>query len=348
MLFQNKPVLYLQLLNQSMRYMAVQPKTQSIVDCDEVFFENNILEDGEIVNPSLLETRLNALVQEKKWKKANTQILVLNDFVTVREVEVPIQLEANEIKEYLDLHMNQSIRMPFEKPSYDYTVYDQNEEFHKLTLTAYPSEKVAEYQDILQKAGLKPDVADIAALSLYRVAKKQALIPEEADTHIMILQWNPADVSITVFNQDRPTFNRHSQNDTLFNSFEHTPNGEWIWTETEMELEMSIEEQLNSLERFLDFYQYSVLNGEGSISEIILTGYYPDLENLKSRIAERFLIDTQLLKLPDGITQPYGALYGLTLREKNGKKEKKQKKKKDHDRGKRNEDDREEDNNDAS
>ena len=345
MLFQNKPLLYLQLLHQSMRYMDVQPKDHSIIECDEIFFENNILEDGEIVNPSLLETRLNALVQEKKWKKALTYILVLNDFVTVREVDVPIQLEENEISEYLDLHMNQSIRMPFDKPSYDYTIHGQNEAYHHLTLTAYPSEKVTAYQTILQRAGLKPEVADIAALSLYRVAKEQVLVPEEAAAHTMILQWNPGDVSITVFNQDRPTFNRHSQNDALMNAFRQTQSGEYIWTETDAELEMSNEDQLNALERFLDFYQYSVLSGEGSIDEIILTGYYPHLEDLRNRINERFSIDTQLLALPKGIKQSFGALYGLTLREKYNPKENIQKKK-DRKRKMKHNNGAEEDNND--
>lgn len=37
-------------------------------------------------------------------------LLVLNDFVTVHDIEVPIQLEEDEIRDYLNLHMNQFIR----------------------------------------------------------------------------------------------------------------------------------------------------------------------------------------------------------------------------------------------
>lgn len=68
MFFQNKPLIYLQLYNQSLRYMAVHSKNHTVLEYDEIFFESNVIEDGEIVNRSLLETRMSALVQEKKWK----------------------------------------------------------------------------------------------------------------------------------------------------------------------------------------------------------------------------------------------------------------------------------------
>lgn len=40
---------------------------------------------------------------------AKASLLVLNDFVTVHDIEVPIQLEEDEIRDYLNLHMNQFI-----------------------------------------------------------------------------------------------------------------------------------------------------------------------------------------------------------------------------------------------
>lgn len=68
MFFQNKPLIYLQLYNQSLRYMAVHSKNHTVIKYDEIFFESNMIEDGEIFNQSLLETRLSTLVQEKNGK----------------------------------------------------------------------------------------------------------------------------------------------------------------------------------------------------------------------------------------------------------------------------------------
>lgn len=68
MLFKTKPTLYLQLLDSSIRYMAVHPSNHTIIEQNELLFDGNLLEDGEIVNQSLLETRLSALIQEKNGR----------------------------------------------------------------------------------------------------------------------------------------------------------------------------------------------------------------------------------------------------------------------------------------
>lgn len=318
MFLNSKPLLYLQLLDRSLRYLAIHPKNHSIIDKGKIIFDTNILEDGRIINTSLLETRLDALVKEKKWKNAKAHILLLNDFVTIRDENVPSQLTSSEVRDYLELHINQSIRIPIENPKFDFGIIGKNEYEQKIFIIAYPSDAVNLYQNILQNVSLKPTVADISALSLYRVAEQRGTIKKDKDHHTLLLEWNPYDLSIMVFNQDRPTFNRHSQSPRLSESWELTHQGEWIWRQTNLELETMLEDQLNGLERFLDFYQYSILDGNGSISEIILTGYYPNLNALKERLNSRFALDVSLLNMPKDIDQHFSALYGLTLREETG------------------------------
>ena len=330
MLFKTKPSLYLQLLESSIRYLAVHPTNYTIIEQDELLFDGAILEDGEIVNQALLETRLNALVLEKNWKNAKATILILNELVIVREIEVPIQLDEDEIPDYLNIHMNETIRMPFDNPSFEYIISGRDEDrgMIDLILIAYPKEKIRQYQDILQNVSLKPDVADVASLSIYRVADSQALIQKGVNQHTMILQWNPTDVSYTVFNQEKPIFKRNTDQGTIAQSFEQTADGEWRWIASEAELEIHIADQLTNLGRFLDFYRYSVLDGEVGVSNIILTGSYPHLEDLQKRIAETLNLKVELLDLPTGISQPYGALYGLTLRGNNKSKDEKKGRKK--------------------
>ncbi len=85
---------------------------------------------------------------------------------------------------------------------------------------------------------------------------------------------------------------------------------------------MAQNEQLNGLERFLDFYSYSVLQGEGRVTEVILTGYYPDLEVIKQKLLDRFSIKVSILDLPLGIDQSFDVLYGLSLKEDKQKEKK--------------------------
>lgn len=312
MFFNSKPLLYLQLLDRSIRYLAIHAKNGSIVDKGEIIFDTLALDDGEIVNHALLETRLDALVKEKKWKNAKTHILLSNKFVVLREETIPAQLVRSEIKDYLNLHIGQSIRIPYDDPVFDYQVTERNETEQKLFILAYPGRKIKESQEILQKVSLKPVVADITSLGLYRVAEKEALIDKEA--HTLILEWNTYETAFMVYYQERPTFFRQSQSSDLSESWERNVEGEWIWKYSPEELDMALNDQLNGLERFLDFYSYSVLQGEGSVTEIILTGYYPSLEEIKDKLLDRFSLKVSILNLPGNIDQSFDALYGLSLK----------------------------------
>ncbi|MDN6295737.1 MAG: pilus assembly protein PilM [Alkalibacterium sp.] len=325
MLFDSKPLIYFQLLDQSLRYLALDPKNHTIIDKDEIVFETTILEDGKITNIPLLETRLDALVKEKKWKNAKAHFLLLNDFVAVREETVPLQLTPSEIKDYLSLHINQSIRLPFDNPIFDFQLIEKNEDGQRVVIIAYPKEFVKQYQTILQNVSLKPVVADISALCFYRVAEKQNLIDQNQKNHSLVLEWNPSELSIMVFNNDAPTFNRHSRSQRIAGNWEIDSNGKWTWKSSENERDMMLEDQLDGLERFLDFYRYSVLDGKGSVKQIILTGHYPDLEEVKGYLSDRFEASVQLLELPDTLGQSFGALYGLSLKEGNVKVKRKTK-----------------------
>lgn len=322
MLFSSKPLLYLQLLDRSLRYLALDPKDHSVIDQNEIVFETTIVREGKITNVPLLETRLDALVKEKKWKNAKTHILLLNDFITVREETVPVQLTPSEVKDYLSLHINQSIRLPFDNPKFDFEITEKNESEQHIVILAYPGEYVRQYHDILQNASLKPVVADIAALCFHRLADKQGLIDQQPENHSLILEWNPYDHSIMVFNQDTPKFNRHSRSSRIEENWKLDKKGKWTWQNSETELDEMLEDQLNGLERFLDFYRYSVLDGEGSVTDIILTGHYPDLMDLKSRLSERFAAAVHLMDIPDSLGQSFGALYGLSLKDSKSKSKK--------------------------
>lgn len=312
MFFNSKPLLYLQLLDRSIRYLAVHATNGSIVDKGEIIFDTLALDDGEIANHALLETRLDALVKEKKWKNAKTHILLANKFVVLREETIPAQLVRSEIKDYLNLHIGQSIRIPYDDPVFDFQVTERDEVEQKVFILAYPSKKIEEYKKMLQKVSLKPTVADINSLGLYRIAEKNGLIDES--THTLILEWNPHETTFMVYHQDRPTFFRQSQSTESIDSWERGAEDEWIWKYAPEELTVFINDQLNGIERFLDFYSYSVLQGEGSVREIILAGYYPDLEEIKQELLKRFSVNVTILTLPTGMDQAFDGLYGLSLK----------------------------------
>ncbi|MEY8292364.1 pilus assembly protein PilM [Carnobacteriaceae bacterium 52-44] len=170
------------------------------MDKGKLVFDTNILEDGCIVNAPLLETRLDALVKEmEKCKNAEVHILLLNDFVTIREENIPSQLTPSEVRDYLELPISQSIRISIENPKFDFGIIEKNEYEQKIFIIAYSDDAVNLYQNILQNVSLKPTVADVSALSLYRVANRRGTIKKDKDHHTLLLEWNPYDLSIMVF-----------------------------------------------------------------------------------------------------------------------------------------------------
>lgn len=137
MFFNSKPVLYLQLLDRSLQYsiFSYSFKNHSFIDKGKLVFDTNILEDGCIVNAPLLETRLDALVKEmEKCKNAEVHILLLNDFVTIREENIPSQLTPSEVRDYLELPISQSIRISIENPKFDFGIIEKTNTNRKFLL----------------------------------------------------------------------------------------------------------------------------------------------------------------------------------------------------------------------
>ncbi|WP_368646308.1 type IV pilus biogenesis protein PilM [Alkalibacterium putridalgicola] len=323
-----KPSLYMQFMEKSIRYIVMDSQNKSLLEKNEIVFDSAIIQEGKVVNKQLLETRLEVLVKEKKWKKAPVSIMLPDDLVTIRNEEIPAQLNRAEVDEYLNLHINESIRLPFEDAKIDYELTNQTEDNQTVFLVAYPSEQISALKEILEKAKLKPVVADISSLSLYRLVNGDESISTESDDHLLLLQWNPTDYSMTVFNDDIPQFNRHTRSQRLADMWRLTETGEYEWKGSEEAQEDIMDEQINMLERFLEFYQYTVMDGERSISHIVLSGYYPDLEHVKAALIDRLTLPIHTLTLPDDIGPTDAALLGLTLKKKAKDVKKKDKAKK--------------------
>lgn len=83
------------------------------------------------------------------------------------------------------------------------------------------------------------------------------------------------DHTIMVFHRDLPKFSRHSRIARLVDFVEIGPEGEWVWKDDQESFEETITDMLDVLERLLEFYRYSVMNGQGGVTDIVLAGDFP-------------------------------------------------------------------------
>lgn len=310
MLFNNKPDLFIMFKDKSILYMIYDEQKKQILEHDQIVLDLPVLIEGKLTNEHLIQKRLELLVQEKKLKKAKVHFILPDHFSMIRKEEVPVQLEENEIKDYISLHLNGSIRLPFDSPKVDFQIIEKTEEKQWILLTAFPNEQIKTFQSLFESVNLQAEVADLSYLSVYRAFKALETNDQKND-HLLMIQWHPFDSSLTVFYNDIPQFNRHTNFPRVAQSWEQNSKGIWEWTGSEAELEIVIEDQLNAIDRFLDFYKYSVMNGEKMVTKILLTGDYPKLSYLHERLEERVDIQLSKFELPSDFDQSFAPLYGL-------------------------------------
>ena len=328
MLFQKKPLLYFEFLERRIRYLVMDAQSRTVLEQNEILFDTEILHEGRVIKPSFLENRLNALVIEKKWKNAQTAILLPDDFVIVREEKIPAQLAPSEIKAYVALHMGQLIRSPFKETRFHFELLEVGDMEQTILLMLYPQEVIFQYESLLQKVTLNPVSADISSLCLYRTILQQNDLQQSPDEHVMVLQWSPVDHTIMVFHQNLPKFSRHSRLARLVDLWDVTKEGEWIWKDDQDSFEEAITDVLDVLERLLEFYRYSVMNGHGGVTDIFLTGDFPYLEKVREQLSQRFFLPIHILQASEEISSKFLPLYGLASKEKHAAAPKKDAQKK--------------------
>ncbi|MFC6465658.1 type IV pilus biogenesis protein PilM [Marinilactibacillus sp. GCM10026970] len=325
MLFKKKNTLFLLFKDKSIQYMIVDAQKKDILEHDFLLMDVPVLIEGKLTNESLVQKRLELFVREKKLRNAKVHLILPDHFTIIRKEEVPIQLEESEIKDYLYLHLNSKIRLPIDKPKIDFQVINQLSDSKELLLVAYPDELVQSFQKLVESLQLYPEVADFSYLSVYRVFKQFNASDISEEDHLLLIQWHPFDSSLTVFHRDTPQFNRQTNFQRVVQNWEQKADGSWVWIGTPEELDIVIEEQINSIERYLDFYKYSIMNGEKMITSILLTGDFPDFEYLFEKIKNRIDIPLSQLKLPSEFSKEFAPLLGLTIKKPAVKYKKKRK-----------------------
>ncbi|MDL4841673.1 type IV pilus biogenesis protein PilM [Aquibacillus rhizosphaerae] len=279
-----------------LRYMvSKQPSVEGIVDYGEVFLDADIIEDGKLINREAFLKVLETLVKENKWKGKRLAFCVPDSFVTIREQLVPKELTKEEMRSYINMELEESIRLPFSNPVIDFVIVGEENNQSKILLFAYPKDRMADFVQLFDKVGMKPVVADLSALSIYRLYSHLDLSSQ--NEHLLSIQWGKDANVLTAFNFNKPIFTRYIKS-SLNKS-------DWRWSEDESdiywvgeadELEQVRNEQLVTIERFMDFYQYSVMDGNHQITKMLLSGDFPNLPLIKKEIEERYNLPVETME----------------------------------------------------
>ncbi|MGD6853797.1 type IV pilus biogenesis protein PilM [Bacillus infantis] len=254
--------------------------------CEERFLPNGIIREGRIQDFETLSSILEECVSDWKIKKRHISFLVPDPFIIIRKLDIPEDVTSEEIKGYLYMELGTSIHLPFEDPVFDFAPLQEESEKRQILLFAAPEEVVNEYVSLFEDAGLRPAAADISCLALYRLYYEYDL--PAPDEHLMMVQFDAQQVNVSIFEGHEPVFMRHLMIDADHDKWEAEPGSGLVYKGDKSEVLLPLEDIYKELDRVMNFYRYSLNQGNKQITKILADGDHPWMGDIRSILAERF------------------------------------------------------------
>ncbi|WP_010099164.1 type IV pilus biogenesis protein PilM [Ornithinibacillus scapharcae] len=288
--------------NHVLRYSYHKHATlESLVDKGEVDLPPGTIKDGVIENKELLSKVLTKLIKKKRWKKKELFFCLPDDSVVIREITIPMSLTHEEAISYLHHQLGTSFHLPFANPAITIEFLEENEQEREILLYAYPKDKIVAFEEVFREVGLKPLVADLTSLSVYRYYYKRY---RQENDHVLHIQWNWNALIVTVFHHHKAIFTRYLKLNL---------NG-YPYDLSKKEIEEAIGQNTIEINRLIDFYQYSISNGQANISLVLLSGDFPYLDEVKKKLKESLIPEVFTFSDSDEELR-YLDVFGLALKQ---------------------------------
>lgn len=278
----------------------------------------NLIENGKILDEPDFFEFMKETVQEWGIRGRNVRFFVPQSLIILREVEIPEDVTKENVKQYIEFEIGNTIHFPFKNPIID--VYSDISKDRKVTVLAAPENELLKYTSIFADVSLKPTVAEIQPLGIYRYfIHKQADIQEEKV--YMIVEYNLSSVNVSIFHDHKVEFLRHQPLTASKDFWEYNEEtGTFNFTGDEMRYQGEVDDQLNEIDRLMNFYRFSIHQGEKQVNELIVVGDTPYLEKITNLIRQRYpSIGTTMLQPEEQlngerIDQQFIPALGLALR----------------------------------
>lgn len=304
------------------RYMECESTgLQGVTNFGEKFLPLGVIEEGKVKDPTTLELILDELVRDNRWKNKTLYFCVPDASVVIRPQLVSLDLAEEEIKGYLYMQLGDQIHLPFERPVFDFKLLGEKDGQQEILMFAYPEDRVQTFEEVFKEADLKPVVADLSSLSLYRLY--YSLDKAKQKDHLLSIQWNVDSIVLTVFHECRPQFIRYMRTSLDGEFWQEAEDGDsgLAWIGEKSDLEGYEQDQLREVERIMSFYRFSVTQGEANVTNILLSGDWPNMEELYEHCKGRFDVPVEWFDLQSQHGQELASLpprfadvYGLSIK----------------------------------
>lgn len=239
---------------------------------EELYLPAGLIENGKIADSEALESILDEAVNQWGLSKKSVRFLAPDEFVIIRKVPYPEDVKPDELQGHFFIEMGSTVYLPFEDPVFDVVPYNADSEVPEAIIIASKESIVFSYESAFSHAKLKPVVADITPLALYRLAYLQHGF--SGDEHIMMIDLQSKKMTVSIFHEHYPLFMRSVDLETA----NIRPDGSSSNLEA-IEIEA---------EKLANFYRYNMNAGEIGITKIICNDEMRDWNDLALRFKDRF------------------------------------------------------------
>ncbi|CEG23082.1 Competence protein A [Planococcus massiliensis] len=259
----------------AIRHVDIKSASPLELSCaEEMDLPQGIIEDGKIMDSETLESILDKAVDQWGLSKKSVRFLAPDEFVIIRKVNYPEDIEADELKGHFFIEIGSTLYLPFEDPVFDVVPYESDAEEPEAIIIASKESVISDYERVFDRAKLDPVVADITPLALYRLGYLQHDF--QKDEHIMLIDIQSTKMTVSIFHEHYPLFMRPVE----FDAF----GGLVLDKET---ITSTIETES---EKLANFYRYNMNGGEAGITHIVCNGEFEDWFTFQSRLEERFAV----------------------------------------------------------
>ena len=190
-----------------------QGDKNKLVTLATVEVPEDVFSEGQIVDAPTISELIESIIDENNIKTRRVATAIPGREAVTRVIPVPVELNDQELQEYMNQEAGLYLPFPREEADVDYqklgTIVDPNDDLEKVqvALVATRKEVTDSYIEVFTQAGLAIDVLEVSNFALIRTVKDilQQHGPQEA-TVIADLEFDSTELAIVV--DGVPQFNR--------------------------------------------------------------------------------------------------------------------------------------------
>lgn len=255
----------------------------------------------------------------KRKKKQQVRFFVPDASVLLKQIDIPENVTPEELRGYVEMEIGNSINIPFQEPLID--TYDPIVNDGKALMFCAPAEEVQKLMNICLDLHQEPEIADIRALCNLRVLEYLKLLRPKKT--YLLCDWSLNDISICIYSNENVEFLRYQTIETDMEKWKIIHNNDRITFKYEGDIEAykeTIRNQIFELERIMDFFKFSLHQGDTSVDGIFVTGDNPFLTVIGKSIQANLQLPVHVLndayvenRFP-GLKAAHVSLIGLALK----------------------------------